>query len=422
MKKVVLALVFIFSAVTMFAQSAKSEEVTFDYLRLPAQPLEALTGYHFTVNTPYPENNDEIIRIAREKYEREVQNFPAKVAESEILHKEALIEYEKSVVVARENFKIESEQYSKASLAERLILADQGKKPVLRLPGKPSYYKPREPVYYEPNVSRTIIFSPEALIGAHLNLNGFEVKDLGENILSGSIVFYEFEKLDPVQKFKTVSYYDKVSKTNRTRKEYYYQTSYKRATKLELKYNGKILHSGLFESTKEFRVITGPSRPNMVNLERQSINEIMTEVNDYINDLYGFTPIMSKTKVGYIKNKKEEYDDVEEAFNTGFSGYKNYDPNSETHEELEAAIKMWESILQESDLDNKKARVYKKVTKVLLLNLIEANLYTNNVALTKKYIADLEKINLTYTEKQHIKVVKIALEDSEKRLIANKKI
>ena len=417
MRKLIYIIGLLLFTTVSYSQNIEEEKVIFDDLRLPLEPLgDNVAGYFYTVATPYPENNNNLKEHAQAKYDEELKNYPKTVEESEVKYQEALVQYEKDVVAARENFQIESDQYNKLSVVERLALADN--KPVLRLPNKPNYYKPTEPRYYEPDLSNSIVFNPEVLASTYLKLDGFEQNTSSENVVKGDVIFYNFEYTEPEQKVEEKSVYNTKTKTTDKVKTYYYITSTKRPTSLKLQYNDKTLYDGIFESTGEFKSLRTDSRPSIINIEKKSIEDILLDINEFVNNKYGFSKISRTIDVRYVKNKSGDYDDLEEAKDFAIAGFKNFNGLT-ANEDLAKAIEIWEIVMEESNPEDRKARIDKKVTKAVLLNLTEAYLYTGKIDKVTNYIEKLENLSPNYSEKELIKAFKSILEDKSKRMAAN---
>ncbi len=398
-----------------FGQKVQEEDVTFTETRLPLAPLGgSLQHYQFTVKTPYPENNNELINAAKAKYEQDVVNYPQKVEESKAKYEQDLANYDTQVEMARENFKIESEQYNSLTMVERMALADQ--KPTLKLPSKPYYSKPSEPYYVEPNLTRSITYNPEVLSSSYLKLYGFEKGT--ENAIVGAVTLYEFESLDPQQKVDEKKVYNSKTKQTETQRTYYYITSYKRPTHLMLSFNGQTLYDDVFAGTSDYSEMNTPQRPNMFNVEKQSVEDVLSAVNEYINDNYGFTPIQKTIKIGFVKNKDGEYDDLENAKDYAIGGLKNL-TYGEENADLEKAITIWETALGESDLEDKKARIDAKVTEEILFNLSKVYLATYKLEKAEAKINALKELKLSYSEKQQLDAFEVILKDKQVRLAAN---
>lgn len=389
MKNTLIAFTLLLS-LGLSAQKIKVEKVTFNNIRLPFTPIQGeLEGYSFTVETPYPENTDNIVADAKKR------------------HEAALVQYEKDVEAARENFKIESEQYNSLTMVERLAKSDQ--KPQLRLP--------RKPVYYEPSKSNIIVYNPQVLAGSYLRLDGYSPKTDG-NILTGMVVINEFDKIDPVRKSEQKSYYNSTTKQTEKKTEYYYITSYKQPTYVKLEYGGSVLFEGMLEETSEYAEKRTAKAPNMISLEKESVEASLSIANEFINDNYGFSSLEYTYDVRYEKNKGGDYDDMEEAKEIAVAAYKDFG-NGENASALDGAIKIWQQMLNESDLDNKKARVNAKITYAVLANLIEADIAKRDYVEATKYLDQMKDMKLNYAEKQYVEVLEDQIVDLKQRVEAN---
>lgn len=398
------------------AQNLKSEIAEYKFVRMPAEPQQNCVGYHFTVSTPYPENTNDLIEQSKRDHEAAVANYPNVLAESKKKYEDDLADYDKRVEDARENYNLEMENWNKLSKLEKVAMQD--KMPVLNLPRKPEYREPYPPVYREPNTSNVITFDRKTLSDSYLYLEGFSKSEAGDNVIVGIVEVGEFEYLSPERKSKEESYYDNVSKTTKKRTVYYYETQYKRPVYLSLTYNGVSLHSGLFASSGEYKTETTSNSPSMSNIERRTVSEALQEINTYLNDKYGFTTILDKAEVHYVKNNKGEYDDLENGMQFGVAGFKALS-NNEVNDDLSEALKIWKEVYAETDLVDKKARVDEKVCKIILKNLITACRATNNYTDAKAYLDAFEALDQNYSDKQFVKEYQEKLEDLQARLKAN---
>ncbi len=412
MKKILFALSIIFINAA-FAQKTDEEKITFNDVKTPLKPIKTVKTYNFTVVTPYPENNNSVREFAQKKYQDELANYPNVVAESERKYQEELKKHEQDVEAARENFKIETDAYNKLSIVERMALKDQ--KPVLRLPSKPVYYKPAEPRFMEPDLSRSIVFDPKILSSLHLKLHGYEKGT--DQALNGKITLQSFESTPTETKTREVSTYDKASGKSVTRLEYYYVATYRRLVEIVLDHNGQTIYDGILESSKEFIEYKGSTPPNMFAIEKKSVDDALMAANLYINDNYGFTPVEVKREVYFVKNKSEEYDDVEKAKKFAVSGYAGFKQGVK-NTDLEEAIQMWLKILKESDLEDKKARIDEKVTRILLINVIEAAITVNDFKTAEAQIKIYESLKNDKGERAILDNLKKLYEDRKARFDA----
>jgi len=413
MKKTLLLALTFLTVITANSQRLDDKKVSFKSERLPLNPIANLDGYMFTAETPYPANNNAIIDRAKFKYEEDLANYPNTVLDAEEKHQEALAQYDNDVIVAQENFKLESDAYDKMSAVEKIAL--QEKKPVIKLPRKPIYRKPRVPVYSEPSTT-AITFDPSVLAGSYLKLAGYKKADNG-NILVAHVVLNDFEFEAPERKFTEKNVYNKTTKKTVKQKVYYYTTSYNRPVYMKIQHGNEVLFEGTLESSTVPKSLKTDKSPNMKTLEKRSVKESMTLANEYINSNYGYSQVSRALSVRWIKNKKGEYDDLEAAKDNALTSYEDFN-GGKNATELKEAINTWKKALKESNIEDKKSRVNKKVTTILLLNIIEASLILQNPTDAKAHMKTLKAIKLSYSNQQLVKKLNIQIKDVSKRVQA----
>jgi hypothetical protein len=103
------------------------------------------------------------------------------------------------------------------------------------------------------------------------------------------------------------------------------------------------------------------------------VSGILQNINKYLNEQYGFVNVPAVLTIRAPKNKGE-FDDLEKAGKLAKRGI-NPMGSSDGKAELIEAIQIWETVLGESDVNNKKARINDKVTQSIYQNLIEAAIY-----------------------------------------------
>ena len=125
MKRILIIALTLITIVNAQSQAVLNKKVSFKSERLPLMPIANLGGYFFTVETPYPENNNAVIEMAKKKHERALANHPNEVVKAEKNHERALIQYVKDVITAQENFKMEAEAYDQMSAVEKISLQEK---------------------------------------------------------------------------------------------------------------------------------------------------------------------------------------------------------------------------------------------------------------------------------------------------------
>lgn len=398
MKKNILIIVFFLSIGLVNAQNIQNISVSFTQTLFPKKTLPAnVKNYNVTVTTPYLKDDSSFRKIAEEKYQKDLNDFPNVIIASEKNYTDViLVDYAKKVAEAKDIFKLESDQFNKMSTLEKLALID--KKPVLRIPEKPYYYAPQPPRVESINVGDVIIYNPETLAKSYIKLNGFGDGTDGIQI---KIDFKGFEYVEPFATLVNVENYNPQTKEKFYTKQTQFVTKYRHPTMLQVSVDGKNLSSGIFQETSEFQIKTTSSKPTRIYIERQEIETIMANINNYLNDQYGYTKLNRYAVLYSVKNRKGEYDDVEKARDFAISGYKNYTEHQEDAvKDITNAIAIWEKTITEVNYDDSKARIDEKVGTALLKNLIFATIMTNEFSKANKYLTDFKLLRLSYDDKQ----------------------
>ncbi len=414
MKKITLLLLVNSISFISICQSIDNEKVTFNSEQLPSEPISNLEGYSFTVETPYAANNDELIERAKRKYEEDIANYPNAVAAAEAQYARDLDQYDRDVITAQENFKLKSEEYDKMSTVEKIALKIQA--PTLHLPNKPVYRKPEDPVYREPNTSGIITFDPNVLAGSYLKLSGYNKGTEGK-VLTGVVILNAFQAEEPIRRFTEKTVYNTTTKTSSPVRTYFYVTRYSRPTYVKLQIGNEILFEGILESSLISDSVTTTNSPDMMTIERNSVIESLKDANDFINGKYGYAQIQREYEVEFVKNKQGEFDDLESAKDFALESYKNFQ-GGKNNASLLKAIEIWKKAYSESDLENGKARIDKKVTISILLNLINACLVTEQPEEAAIYFKALKDINVPYAVEITLTEIENKIRDLQQRVDA----
>ena len=100
-------------------------------------------------------------------------------------------------------------------------------------------------------------------------------------------------------------------------------------------------------------------------------------------------PVRMEFELARAEDKKQDYSDLQQAYDTAYEAYAIYKAqgyNNETIESLQRAIPVWEKALQEADLKNKKARINKKIAKALHWNIAWAAMFSNDYDKSLKHL------------------------------------
>ena len=397
MKKNILLIALSFALSTINAQNIQTVGVPFTQTLFPKKTLPAnIKNYAVTVTTPYLKDDSTFRKIAEDKYQEDLKNYPNVVAEAKKKFNEVeLVNHNIKVEEAKERYKLESEQFNKMSTLEKLAMID--KKPVLQIPPKPIYYDPPAPRLESINVGDVIIFNPETLAKNYIKLSGFGD---GNDGLQIKIDFKGFEYVEPVASLINIENYNPQTKEKFYTKQTQFVTKFRHPTMLQVSIDGKNLSSGIFQGTSEFQSKATSSKPTRLYIERQEIESIMSRINQYLNDQYGYVKVSRYANIYTVKNRKGEYDDVEKARDFAISGYKNYIQHQEDAvKDLANAIAIWEKIMTEVNYDDSKARIDEKVGTVMLKNIIFACIITNEFDKANKYLTNFKSLRLSFDDK-----------------------
>ncbi|MBB4807995.1 hypothetical protein HNP38_003335 [Chryseobacterium defluvii] len=385
MRKFLLSIVFI-SGLNLHAQSINSETIDFRVLKTPQTSIsENARTYNVTVNSPYNLTKEDVIKQAKQEHQDAVANFSNTIAESQKDHQQALKDYNEDVIKAKEKFALESAEFKKLSLLERLTLQEKGLKPQLQLPSKPVYIKPSPPVYREPNLADYFI--------------------VDNNVLASQILIDGYKRGNPNVDvnidMQTVNFQDNAG-----------QTYANQPTKIIVKENGSekinttISQDFIFVSSQPSNNINRPME------EKKYLTNNIKAINAFLNDNYGYKTLTKQVKLEFVKNKGE-YDDLEKAHIYVTTNLRklqaNSDPagNTVAFANMKKGTDLWDQALKKVNYTDKKAPYNAKIGKYLFFNLIRLNVALENKKEAEKYLNDMQEklveMDLSYNEKAELK-------------------
>lgn len=369
----------------IFGQNISHENVNFSLAKQPKKILEtSQRTYSVKVKSPYNLTAESIENDSKIDFEQRVKNYDSDVAKSEVDFQNKLKEHEIETQKAKEKFELESQEFKKLSLLERMTITDQGKQPKLVLPAKPVYHKPLQPVYQKPNLNDYLVINDE-ILATKIELFGY--KSGGNNV----VIEIEMEK---------VTFQDNAG-----------QTYAKQPTTVKVKVLDKELPLESFSNDFEFVSSMPTNSINKVTEERNFINKTISRINKYLNDELGF-PMISKTvKLGSVKNKGD-YNDLEKAHIYVSTNLKKINPSNlditkAAFDGLQKGIDIWEETLKKIDYNDKKALLNSKISGMIHFNLIRLYVAMEDRKKAEKYLNELQEqlvfIKLSYDEQNELK-------------------
>lgn len=380
-------LISFFLSFTNQAQNISAENVEYQILKSPKTHIEeSLRQYKVTVTSPYNLTAEDVIAQSKKDYDAELKNYDKVVANSEAEHQKKLNNYDEEIANAKEKFELESKEFKKLSMLERLSMTDQGKNPKLMTPVKPEYYKPAKSEYRDPNLNDYIIVNNNVL-ATQININGFS--------RDGNYV----DVLLDIQKLK---FQDNAG-----------QTYANQQTKLIVLVNGAEKVNTIF--FQEFKFVSS-SPSNNINkplTEKNFLNEVIATVNQYLNDNFGYQSLKATVKLLSVKNKGK-YDDLEKADIYVTTNLRKLNPENVAITNaamagMQKGIDIWKSALSKIDYKDKKADFNAKIAEMVYFNLIRLNLALNNKVVAEKYLNEMQEnmiyMKLSYDDETALKQI-----------------
>lgn len=385
MRKFLLSLTLI-SALSVHAQSINSETVDFRVLKAPQTSInENSRTYNITVNSPYNLTKEDVIKQSKKEHQEAVANFSNTIAESQSNYQQSLKDYNEEIIKAKEKFALESAEFKKLSLLERLTLQEKGLKPQLQLPSKPVYSKPTPPVYRDPN------------------LNDYFIVD--NNVLASQIAIDGYKKGNP-----NVDVYVTMEKVNF--QDNAGQTYANQPTKILVKENGTekinttISQDFTFVSSQPSDNINKPAE------EKKYLGNNIKAINTFLNDNYGYKTLNKQVKLEFVKNKGE-FDDLEKAHIYVTTNLRKLQATSDqtnnniAFANMKKGTDIWEQALKKVNYKDKKAPYNAKIGKYINFNLIRLNVALENKKEAEKYLNEMQEklvdLDLSYNEKAELK-------------------
>jgi hypothetical protein len=375
--KIRVLLVFLIGVVySSNAQSTTSEMVLYKVPVVAKYPIEALNrNFKVKVTSPYTLKTDDIVAQSKLDFQAELKNYDKVVADSEVEFKNRLATYDEDVIKAKEKYTLESAEFKKMTLFERLAMTDQGKAPKLVTPTKPEYYKPTKPVYNEPNFNNYIIVDNDVL-ATQIGITGFS---RGGNYVDISV------------DIKKMNFQDNAG-----------QTFANQPTKLIVKVNGTEKINTMF--FQDFKLYSNSPSNNLNKplSEKNYLNEVIAHVNAYLDENYGIRYSTPSVRIATVKNNKGKYDELEKASVYVATNLRKLNPESP---EMTAAgmagmqkgIDIWKDTISKIQWKDKKADLNAKIGTYVYLNLIRVNLAVGNKKEAEKTLNEFQE-NIIYMD------------------------
>jgi hypothetical protein len=173
----------------------------------------------------------------------------------------------------------------------------------------------------------------------------------------------------------------------------------------------------LYSSAEETRSHPSTNATTLVdNLQPQIVETNMGIINWMLNDKLGTTEQKRDVEIIYVKNKKGEYDDLENAMFDAKEGYNMLTSRpDEAKAKLASAIEAWEAALEEGDMDDKNARINKKVIPDVYKNVLLACALTEQFTKAEDHYNATLRLDLSRGDENDLKEFKLLVDDLKAR-------
>ncbi len=409
MKKTYLLIAAILMASTSFAQRMKKERLTVKYLQPPTIHLEDGMGFHSDVILDYKAEIDAELAAAEEEYQQALAEYPEKEAAAKAAHDELVANYERDL----------EEWNSKGSLGkiiEKKVL--ENSKPQ---PPRP-YYPPAKPIKRE--VTHQKLFNESQLASTYCRVEGL---DEDANGVAIEVHLFGFENDDPVAEKKEFKEFNSKTKQETTVIKSQWVFNYRHSMSLRVVHpNGSIILDEVPNSISDFKKFESglekrsyPSSNANTYIERlqsSSVENNLKTIQWLINDKLGTTEQARDIEVVYVNNKKGDYSDLENAMFDAKEGYGMLMSRpEEAKEKIRNAIQAWEAALDEGDMDDKKARINKKVIPDLYNNLILAAILVEDFDKADDHYSATLRLDFANRDENNLKELKLLNDDLRER-------
>ena len=409
MKKTYLLVAATLMASTAFAQRMKKERLNVKYIQPPTIHLEDGMGFHSDVILDYKVEIDAELAAAEEEYQQALAEYPEKEAAAKAAHDELVANYERDL----------EEWNSKGSLGkiiEKKVL--ENSKPQ---PPRP-YYPPAKPIKRQ--VTHQKLFNESQLASTYGRVEGLDEEANGVAI---EVHLFGFENDDPVAEKKEFKEYNSKTKQETTVIKSQWVFNYRHSMTLRVVHpNGSIIMDEVPNSISDFKKFESglekrsyPSSNANTYIERlqsSSVENNLKTIQWLINDKLGTTEQARDIEVVYVNNKKGDYSDLENAMFDAKEGYGMLMSRpEEAKENIRNAIQAWEAALDEGDMDDKKARINKKVIPDLYNNVILAAILVEDFDKADDHYSATLRLDFANRDENNLKELKLLNDDLRER-------
>lgn len=409
----IITTIFVYNGYT---QKIKFKVVEYQYVQLPLTPINKnIRNYNSIIVADYISTNrkkqaEYNSELARAKLEFETANaaYPSLVAEAEL-------EYER-----------ELSAYNQKSLATKVLekkVLDEDNKPVKRIPPPPVMRNVREPILQKE-------YDLPALAKTYLTLDGFK-NDLS-NAVKINVIIYGFDHTKPRIISEVKKQVSSSNGTTTTKNTTYYHTEFSYRHTMSVRVttpDGKeilFLTPQELNNYKKYKTNESTIRQSVNNellistYEEKVLQDNLLFIQNLVNDRIGYKHQDRSISLSYVKDKKGVYTDLLVAFNNLSAGLKLLiDDELASEEKLKKSIAIYEEALDESDMNDKKARINKNISYAVFFNLLECYFATEKLDKAESILTNLNSLPLSGVQRKLKEEYESLINETRKRMKAN---
>jgi hypothetical protein len=410
------AIALAFSSFQSFAQSVKGENITYSYVKLPSNPVQPKPAFYQSfVTAAYEVENQKLLA-----------QFEADKAQAEADYQRDMAEYPNRLKAADDKYAKEMEAWNAKSTASKIL-----EKQVLNENNHPVKDYVAQP--YRRTVSAPVLktsYDYTSLASTYLFIDGIDKGNA--NALNYVVTLQGFEatpaKIVTEQKSE-VTIVNNVKSTNNVN-YYHLEFTYRHPMSFRVTNaaNQEIYAAAPAEFT-EFKTYKGAASKTSPSLDASAAIKLMEDkclqenlkvINHMVNDRIGFEKTEKTFELNYVKSKNESHNDIQDAFNAAQLGFKMLTTNeTQAKAKLNEAVTIWKKALEESDIENKKARIDKDVTVAIYFNLLETYFVLRNTTEADAILQTLGRMDISNRDKKVREAYEQSYLDLKLRMAAN---
>jgi hypothetical protein len=380
------------------AQSVKGEEFNYSYTKLPTNPVNPKpTNYVSFVTASYEAENQKLMA-----------QFEADKARAEADYQREMAEYPAKVKAADDKYEREMKAWNEKSTASKIIenkVLNENNHPV----------KDYVPQPYRKTISAPVMktsYDYNALASTYLFIDGLQKN--AANAINYTVTLQGFEATPAkiVTEKKTESTKSSSGAVTSQEVNYYHiEFTYRHPMSFRISnaINQEVYAAAPAEFT-EFKTYKGPASKTapssdasalIKQMEDKCLQENLSAINHMVNDRIGYEKTNRASELFYVKSKNESHNDIMDAFNAATLGFKMLGTNeAQATAKFNEAIGIWKKALEESDIENKKARIDKDATIAIYFNLLETYFAMRNITDADEILKTMGRMDLSMRDKK----------------------